>query len=262
MVSVKYFTRGKSSQRNEDFFGHSQTTFVLADGATDKSGRRYRGKTGGEIVARLVVRECLHTSLTGQQLVTRLNKLIAAQYKRLKILKDTRNAMYRLSCSFVCVRIVQDHLVVTILGDSGFRLNGHQVIQHHNEVDRLNANARAMYIKKTSDVPGGRDHILPLLLQQFQYQNNSRHKLGYGVLDGTHTPAKYIQAYRFPLSKLKTFELFSDGYPDLPKKATIASWERLYRHIQRVDPDKYLRYLSTKSKDDRTIAIITFSPKM
>ncbi len=99
---------------------------------------------------------------------------------------------------------------------------------------------------------------MPLLLKEFEYQNNPQKLLGYGVIDGTYTPAKFVKTFEYDLKKIHTIELFSDGYFDVPKEVSIKSWEKSFEKVEKEDPDKWKKYKSTKSKDDRTIAIIEF----
>lgn len=253
---IEYFTAGKSPEHNEDCFGYDDRTLVIADGATDKSGRRYSGRTGGEIVAKLVVETCLKTDAHGTDLVHILNAGIADEYRRLSIDHEVAHARYRMSCSFICVRISDETLHLTSVGDCGWRLNGTAVVQSHKLVDEQNAAARSRYIKETGDIAGSRDHIMPLLMAQFSYQNDPSHVLGYGVLDGTVTPEKYIETHRYPRRDVHVLEMFTDGYVNIPTTPSIAAWEEAHQEVEREDPDKFLRYPSTKSHDDRTIAII------
>ena len=39
MAHIESFTKGKTKERNEDFFGFNDSTFVMADGSTDKTDR-------------------------------------------------------------------------------------------------------------------------------------------------------------------------------------------------------------------------------
>src|SRR6185295_17406352 len=84
-VQVEVFSKGKISERNEDFFMHDDRRFALADGATDKRGQVYDGKTGGEMVSQLITKRALETDLIGVELIDDLNKSIKALYERLNL---------------------------------------------------------------------------------------------------------------------------------------------------------------------------------
>jgi len=258
MAKVQLYSQGKTADRNEDFFGYNKECFVIADGATDKSGRKYNKKTGGEIVSRLIVKEALRSNLTGVKLISFLNKKVYNLYKDLGIINDVIDPRYRFSCYLVAVRVLVDKVVITCLGDSGFRVNGKETYKEVERIDIYNAEKRSNYIKKTGDVAGSREYIMPLLLKQYSYQNNPRHRFGYGVIDGTDTPAKFIKVFEYPKNRIKTIELFTDGYIVVPRGTTINDWELAFKKVEREDPDKWKKYKSTKSRDDRTIAIIKF----
>lgn len=258
MVNVKTFSKGKIKNRNEDYFDYNETCFVIADGATDKSGRMHNNKTGGELVSRIVVKECLSSILNGIELVNHLNKKVNKLYADLNILNETQNPKFRFTCGFICVRLVSDKIIITYLGDLGFRINGTEIYQETKQIDIDNSEERSKYIRETNDVKGSRDHIMPLLLKQFEYQNNPKDPLGYGVIDGTTTPSKFIKTFDYDLSKIKTMELFNDGYFDISQEVSIEAWEKSFEKVEKEDPDKWKKYKSTKSKGDRTIAIIEF----
>ncbi len=215
---VQTFTRGKSEERNEDFFGSTEDSFVIADGATDKSGKKYDGKTGGELASRLVVQESLMSTLTGAELVNHLNAKIGDLYSKLNITESTKDPKYRFSCGFICVRAAGDKILITYLGDAGFRINGKDVYREVKQVDIDNAEERARFIEQTGDVPASRNHIMPRLIKQ----------------------------------------LFTDGYFAIPEEPTMEAWEKLHAQVEQEDPDKWKKYKSTKQKDDRTVAIISF----
>ena len=260
-VTVRTFTKGKTEDRNEDFFGCTDNAFVIADGATDKSGKKYEGKTGGELASRLVVQESLTSELTGTNLVNYLNGKIAELYGQLGIIENTSDPKYRFSCGFISVKITGDKILVTYLGDAGFRINGKNLYREVKQVDIDNSEERARFIEQTGDIPGSRDHIMPRLLKQFDYQNQNNEPLGYGVLDGTQTPPKFVKTFEYPKADVKTIELFSDGYFAVPEETDIVAWEKLHEQVEQEDPDKWKRYKSTKQKDDRTIAIISLENK-
>jgi hypothetical protein len=258
-MHVDVFTQGKTKDKNEDFFGYDDTTFVVADGATDKSGKIYDGKTGGEIVSDMIVKTCLSSKLNGTELVDQINTQIAEIYKTLEITKDTTlNAKYRFSGTFVCLRRVGTEIIITALGDVGYRLNGVEAFTEQKQIDTDNAKIRATYIKNTGDVTGSRRLLYPHLIKQFAYQNIPSHILGYGAIDGTPTPEKYVNLFYYPASLIKTIEIFTDGYYySLPKTGqSIQDWEEMIKKIDQEDPHKYKTYKSTKSLDDRTVMTI------
>jgi len=258
MVNVQTFSKGKIENKNEDYFDHNKTSFVIADGATDKSGKNYNGKTGGELVSRSIVKECLSTDLNGIKLVNHLNNKIKELYADLNITDEIQDPKFRFTCGFICIRVFGDKIVITYLGDLGFRINGSEIYQEKSQIDVDNSEARSKYIQETNDIDGSRNHIIPLLHKQFKYQNNPQDTLGYGVIDGTDTPAKFVKTFEYDLDKIHSIELFSDGYFDVPKEVSIEAWEKSFEKVEKEDPDKWKKYKSTKSKDDRTIAIIQF----
>lgn len=93
---------------------------------------------------------------------------------------------------------------------------------------------------------------------QGAFQNTADRMLGYGVIDGFDVPAKFIETISVPLAELQTIELFSDGYFSVPAEFGIAAWEAEFDRVEREDPHKIGRYMSTKGTtetaltDDRT----------
>lgn len=256
MSKVQTFSKGKNENINEDYFDYNETSFVIADGATDKSGKKYDEKTSGELISRIVVNESLLTDLNGIQLVNHLNKKVRELYVNLDIIKEIQNPIYRFTCGFICIRIIKNKVLITYLGDLGYRINGSEIYHKTKQIDNENSEVRSKYIQETNDVSGSRDHIMPLLIKQFDFQNNPQDPLGYGVIDGTETPSKFVKTFEYNLGEIHTIELFSDGYFDVPQEVSIKAWEKTFDKVEKEDPDKWKKYKSTKSKDDRTVVII------
>lgn len=257
-TKVDFFTKGKTGRKNEDYYGYNNNSFVVADGATDKSGRIYDGKTGGEIASHLVVEKCLATDLNGPEIVNYLNQEINKLYLKLGIIDDIKNAVNRFTCAFVLARCIEEKVIITFLGDSGFRINGTDLYKFDKKLDIDHAQMRADYINETGDVEGSYDHIKPFIIKQYRFQNHPSHELGYGALDGTDTPNKFIEVFEYDRNKVKTIELFTDGYYDFPEKPTVEEWEKVHKIVQKEDPDKYLKYKSVNSEDDRTVLVVNF----
>ena len=254
-MKVEIFTQGKNDPKNEDKFGYSETSFVVSDGATDKTGLSFNGKTGGEIIAQLIVDETINTNLSGKDLVEYLTKKVVNLYNEInpEAIMDSKK---RFAATVVCVRIENEKVLVTQVGDTSFRINGSDLYANNKVIDDINAKARSEYIKETGDILGGREHIMENLKKQYMYQNNMNSEFGYGCIDGLEVPEKFVNFFEFSLSDVKTIELISDGYFSIPDEVSIDAYEEEYKKVEEEDPDKYIKYLSTKSKDDRTIVII------
>jgi hypothetical protein len=254
-MHIYSYTKSKPFSKNEDAFGYNQSNIVIVDGATDKSGNRYRGKTSGEIVSQLIVKEALNTNLNGYKLVDLLNKKIYELYRELKIIRRIKVKKNRFTCSFIVVRLYSTKVLLTSLGDLGFRINGEFTYTNKNILDSLNAQIRSDYIRSTRDIKGSRKFIEPFLIKSLKYQNNASSSQGCGVLDGLYTPSKFVKIFKLNRKELSTLELFTDGYSDVPSKTTLRSWELMQKKINKKDPNKHIHYKSTKSFDDRTIII-------
>lgn len=257
MINIEIFTKPKIKNKNEDYADHNKSSFIVVDGATDKSGKTWNEKTGGQLVSELVAKSCLNSNLIGSKLVNQLNKEVRKLYEEIGK-EDFDDPINRFTCGFVLGRINGDKIIITYLGDLGFRINGEIVYQEIKKVDIENAEKRSEYIKRTGNVDLSRDYIMQDIINQFEYQNNQNHELGYGVIDGTETPEKFVRVFEFNKSKIQLLEFFSDGYFEIPGGTTKDDWENIHYIVERLDPDKYLKYKSTKSKDDRTLMIIKF----
>jgi len=162
MPKVIAFSKGKTSVSNEDHFGYNESTFIVADGATDKSGKKYKGKTGGEIISQLVVKKCLSSKKTGLSLVKELNEDVKKMY-RSKNPAALRGGFYLYSSTLLCAKIKKQDLIITQVGETSFRINGKKVYTNFKLYDELVPGLRAEYIKKTGDVKNSRAFIFPLL---------------------------------------------------------------------------------------------------
>jgi len=235
---------------NEDAFVTTPSAIVVADGATAKSidASAPPPVPAGE-VARLVAETAAASQLNGAELVAELNEAVA----RLARARPSQPS----SCTLACVRLVDASLIITIVGDTSVRINGPSGTTYGERmiIDDLTSAARAHYIELTGDIDGSRDFILPLLSRQSTYRNNDGHPLGYGIIDGTETPARFVRTITLPLGSTEpcSVEVFTDGYAKLPDGATVADWERAFTEMVSDDPDRCRSFPSTKSKDDRTV---------
>jgi len=254
-MKISVFTKGKLPNRNEDALAYDQTSFVVCDGSTGKSKALFDGKTGGELASSLVARAALESRLNGKDLISYLTQLL--REKKIEI--SNSESEVDIETTLVCARMADSKLIVTQVADTAFRINGNEVFENRAIIDIIMSQARATYIKLTDDIDGGRDYIMPLLLNERKYINNANSPAGLGVLNGQTIPSKYIKTFEFNLAGLKTLEIYTDGYSAIPLEVSIDAYETAHAKVQQTDPHKYLQYASTKSNDDRTVLIVDFS---
>jgi len=254
-MHVSFFSTGKLPPKNEDTGLYSDTCFVVCDGSTGKRGGLWEGKTGGEIASNVVATAALQSDLNGVELVNYLST--ALREKQMELQGSGHDI--DLETTATCARIVGSRLIVTQVADTAFRINESDTYANHAIIDTLMSETRARYIALTQDIEGGREYIMPLLLNESSYRNNDASPAGYGVLDGSPVPDKFVRRYDFDLHDVRTLEIFTDGYFAIPPTASIESYEELHATVQQRDPHKCLDYPSTKSNDDRTVMIVDFT---
>lgn len=116
-------------------------------------------------------------------------------------------------------------------------------------VEVIEQSALTACLQRLPDVP--ESEILVLIQHgiargQSRYHNNSELVLGYGCIDGFAVPGDFIETRSYPLQEIETLELFSDGYFAHGEAFGVASWEAMFREVEREDPYKIGRFMSTK----------------
>ena len=287
MRAVDTWTIAKAAQpdKNEDVSQHTDTVLVLADGETDKAGVQYpSGESGGKSLAEIAAATAKSSDKNGYELADEVSRAVQAFYTENNP-EALTDASKRAATTLVVARIQGRQLIVTQIGDTNVRLTysdgTRKTLTNDKLVDTVNAARRAAYItdrlaefehehgrqpqagERDSIVADGRKAIQQRLNNQYKLWNSSvDNELGYGVIDGTEVPqvftngepTNYVQTYTFALKDVSEIELVSDGfYGEFPSTSDIASYRLLYDRIHNVDPDKFLRYKSTKTKDDATV---------
>jgi hypothetical protein len=127
------------------------------------------------------------------------------------------------------------------------------------DLQAIGARAAASCAERFPEIPA--DLVAELLRggivnAQGRHQNNPDSPLGYGCLDGTAIPERFIG--RLLLKAPQQIELFSDGYFAPGHGFGAASWEERFAEVEHEDPAKIARYASVKGSvggmwsDDRT----------
>ena len=99
---------------------------------------------------------------------------------------------------------------------------------------------------------------------QSDYGNDDTHPLGFSVLNGASVSMKDIIDVSLDRADVKSLEIFSDGYFDLPEGISILDWERRFAEVEVEDPRKLTAFPNVKGStasefsDDRSIISINF----
>jgi len=151
---VEAFTEAKDPGRpetNEDrIVVLPGRAFAVSDGATDKSGKRWDGMTGGQLAAQAVADEVTAVALAGEPppsgcaLVDRIAHKIRAHYVRLGIEAEAEaDPLGRFSATLALALSTPDGWRFYRVGDSGIRLNGGETLLDESALDPVYSLFRA-----------------------------------------------------------------------------------------------------------------------
>jgi hypothetical protein len=194
---------------------------AVIDGATDKTGRRFGGTSGGRFVM-LVLAETVRSLPPDIDAGGALDALTAAVAARLPAGLPPEDRPAAAATLYSAAR----HEVWQI-GDVGFKFAGRPAVLPRKEVDLLNVRMRAAILRAelirgatvdqlaAKDV--GREAIMPLLTRQVFFANAESPEAGdlaYAVLDGRPVPKALVHVVPSP-PDTSELVIASDGYPEV-----------------------------------------------
>ena len=275
--SLEFFLQSKKGPTHgescEDGLFFSSHYLVVVDGASDKTGHRFDGHTGGWICKETILEvfRSLPGSEAPERIVGVINEALRERYKAYDI--DYRNdPQVRFSASLIWYDF--DAHALYAVGDCKARIDGKPYNAEEKTVDRLHSELRCEVLalqerdlSQPLEHDPGRDYILPLLKNQTEYQNraDAPESLQYWVIDGTDIPDEEIRRWSFS-EPPRVIELSSDGYAEFPSEMSVSGYEATLKELLEEDPNLAHRVKSTKglkpgntSFDDRTILIFKSS---
>ncbi|GGL76843.1 hypothetical protein [Wenxinia marina] len=98
---------------------------------------------------------------------------------------------------------------------------------------------------------------------QYVLGNDPRSPLGFDTLNGTAPVRGDFTDLRRPKDRVRSIEIFTDGYPDLPADVSAAAWEAAFDRAETEDPHKVGRFATVKGStsseffDDRTVIVLS-----
>lgn len=162
-MQIAAFSAAKDPDRpetNEDrFVVVHDRLYAVIDGVTDRSSRRYDGRTGGRVAAEAteaallsLAAESAHPTLDAAGLLARLNASFQAAYRRHGVLEDAQAAETSRFGSTLALAVDRgDRYGFFFVGDSGIRFNGGEVVRHDKDLDHITATLRGFAYRRVAE---------------------------------------------------------------------------------------------------------------
>ena len=234
---------------------HSGDCYVaVIDGATSKSERRWKGKSGGRRAAEIISQafKDMGPDYTARQAADLMTGLIHKCYAGANLVETVqKDPDQRIIAS--CAAISLTRREVWLIGDCQLLL-GNRYISHPKKIDHILSEVRAlvlelelqkgMTVEQLREKDKGREFIVPLLKEHTLLQNNpTASTYWFPALDGFTIPDAGI--ITLPISQdVETIVLATDGYPVV--KDNLKESERILQIILTEDPLVFRSYKSTK----------------
>jgi glycerophosphoryl diester phosphodiesterase len=241
MQLIEQFLLGKKDDPSlcEDIVLLNDRYLGIVDGATDKSGLRFAGKTSGRVAAEIVARTL--ASLPEGIALPEAAALLAAALKD-EVTRLNGGVFPATPPSACLICYVPARRELWRIGDCGYRLNGREDLPT-KFLDYINGFARKALLEELllegadpasfEAADPGRELILPILQRQHLFCNlDSDSPFAYGILDGSPTPARFLEVVAVPAGS--ELVLCSDGY--LSPAATLAEAEAELARELAADP--------------------------
>ena len=220
------FTGSKSPDRpNEDTYRVLEHHVVVIDGATDKSGIRYRSAdetvSSGLLAARVVADafEELDATVTAPS-ATAAIAFVSARLDEVLLAQQPGLSPHQRPAASVIIYSRARHEVWSV-GDCSWRFRD-QGRHGGKPIDEITSSLRRAVteahladgwtVEEVARHDPGRAAIESLLHYQGMFANRS-HALGYGVVNGMPVPGEFIEVHS--LHGSGTLTLTSDGYPEI-----------------------------------------------
>lgn len=268
MQIIEQFMQGKNPDpsRCEDALVVTEHFAAVIDGATDKTGIDYGGKTGGRVAS-----ECVADALRKLDPDADLRTLVEAATSllrdRVTATEDTVDLGIHDGPTAVFVAYSASRNEVWRVGDCAWMGAG----EHHAEtkrIDHITTDARVLLLSslllqgRTVDdleaTDPGWDMVSPMLKNQHLFRNIAADDgtgFSFGAIDGRHVPDRFLEVWAVPPGS--ELVLQTDGYLELSPSLEAA--EEALKQDLSDDPLRIGTYPSVKgvlpgncSFDDRS----------
>ena len=254
MKVIEQFVEGKNpdSATCEDMVLEGPAFVAVIDGATDKMGGEFDGKTGGFLAAE-AVRDAFLGLEPAAELVDLVDQATGLLVERVASAGVGIDPLTDDGPSASFVAFSEARREVWRVGDCSWR-SGSVAHLGGKEVDRISAQARSALIQalldsgtsqeELLDRDPGREMILPLLRAQHAFRNldDPSSELAFGTIDGRPVPERFLEIWQ--VGTEGELVLASDGYPVLEPTLELTE-AALWRELDR-DPLRIGEHPTTK----------------
>lgn len=115
---------------------------AVFDGATDPTGAFYNGESSGRIAARSAARRTVQLAASGKLANAPAQEIFQALSDGVRDAAIERNIAHPPSTTAAIVISTGDQYRLLALGDTGIRINGKIIYQHHKLIDTVSTKAR------------------------------------------------------------------------------------------------------------------------
>ena len=145
-MNIEAFSRSKYKDMGKPgddvIFIEPDGVLAVFDGATDPTGAFYNGESSGRIAARSAARRTAQLAASGMLLEAPGREIFQALSDSVRDAAIHYNIAHPPSTTAAIVVIAPDHYRLLALGDTGIRLNGKDIYQHHKLIDVVSTAAR------------------------------------------------------------------------------------------------------------------------
>jgi hypothetical protein len=116
--------------------------YAVFDGATDPTGASYNGESSGRFAARIAAQTVAHIAMSGDVADMTVTEVLAQVSNAVSAEAIRMQASHPPSTTAAVVFDLGDHYRLMMGGDTGIRINGHEVHQYHKLIDTVSTAAR------------------------------------------------------------------------------------------------------------------------
>lgn len=145
-MNIEAFSRSKykngTKPGDDIILIEPDTLLAVFDGATDPTGAFYNGESSGRIAARSAAQCTARLAASGKLVSAAGREIFQALSDSVRDAAIERNIAHPPSTTAAIVVSAGDHFRLLALGDTGIRINGETIYQHHKLIDTVSTAAR------------------------------------------------------------------------------------------------------------------------